>query len=259
MQVLCTIKLIKGINIMLKKLLLTFISLFLLVGCSSSKEETDPDSVSSIRLESMTSEYYKGEPIEILMEVDSDYQLTEDDFNIFGGSISIKNKHTAFVTYNSAGTFHLSCAVGDVKSNELTFQVRTNTSSIGTSSKPSSNKPSSNNSLDSTEPQKKDPNDFTDWENVRDASDDKVTSADDFYANQDSYMDQEILLEGVVPQGSDGTFITTSDNQEIPLSGLEMNYAGPVRLYGSYDGETFHVRSYVSFGGETLETDKKDE
>lgn len=238
---------------MFKKIVLSLMSIFLLAGCSFSSSN-DPSKVKSITLELISTEFYKGEPIEILMEVDSGYQLTEEDFNIFGGSIEIKNKNTAFLTYNSAGTFHVSCTVGDVQSNELTIQVRTNTSSIGTSTKPnnSTNKPDSSQG---GENKTKDPNDFTDWENVRDASSDKIMDANSI----DSYINEDILIEGEVPQGSDGTYIVTSDGQKLTLSGLEMMYAGPVRLYGSYDGNTFHVRSYVSFGGEDLNSEENQE
>ena len=242
----------------MKKILSGILILLLFTGCSSN--ESKSEDVTSIELELVSTEFYKGQPIEISMNLNNNYQLTEDDFSCFGATIEIDDKDTAYLTYNGAGTFHVSATVGDVTSNELTIQVHTNTASNGSSATKKESTSSNNTKEESQETQTTtNKDDYTNWENVRDASDDKVTNIDDFNNNPDAYSNQSFILEGTVPSDSDGTYLVTSDGTKVPLSGLTMGYVGTVRVYGSYDGSTFHVQSYCAFSSEKLDTENSEE
>ena len=54
-------------------------------------------------------------------------------------------------------------------------------------------------------------------------------------------------MEGYVPLDGDGTFMETGDGQKIALTGLEIEYTGKIRVYGTYDGNSFKVRSYCAY------------
>lgn len=232
-------------NKTLKKGLASGLVLFLICGCGAKEEEIKTSSLKSIELElDDDNKYYTKETIEVDIDTDPDYQLTEDDFSLFGGEIEVK-KDTAYLTFKSAGTFHLYAQVDDVKSNTLTITIKSSSSSSTTSKTEEVEDEKEDEKEEVVE--KKDKNDLTDWENLRDADSSKVISSQDVVNAKGTYTDQTFAMEGYIPLDGDGTYMETSDGQRISLTGLEIEYTGKIRVYGTFDGNSFKVRTYCAY------------
>ena len=216
----------------IKRILSCFLTLFLITGCGFKDDEEEKGiSLKSIELElEDDNKYYTNQTIEVEIDTEPDYQLTEDDFSLFGGEIKVKGD-TAYLTFKSAGKFHIYAQVEDVKSNTLSITIKSSTTS----------------KVEEKEEVKKDKNDLTDWENLRDAPGSKVKQASEIANASDSYINQTFAMEGYVPLDGDGTFMETGDGQKIALTGLEIEYTGKIRVYGTYDGNSFKVRSYCAY------------
>ena len=231
----------------IKRILSCFLTLFLITGCGfKDDEEEKGTSLKSIELElEDDNKYYTNQTIEVEIDTEPDYQLTEDDFSLFGGEIKVKGD-TAYLTFKSAGKFHIYAQVEDVKSNKLAITIKSSTTSK-VEEKEEEQEETKENKETEKEEVKKDKNDLTDWENLRDAPGSKVKQASEIANASDSYINQTFAMEGYVPLDGDGTFMETGDGQKIALTGLEIEYTGKIRVYGTYDGNSFKVRSYCAY------------
>ena len=238
-----------------KKLLACLIGLSLFAGCGGKDKDDKRKDLESIKLTLVEQdEYYTKEEIEVKIKTKPDYELTEDDFSLFGGRVVVDGD-TATLIFTSAGTFHVYAAVDDIESNMLTITVRSNPNSKYADDdddkddkKKNESKPDKKTQNNTSETTKKDKNDLSDWENLRDADSSQMGDAS---ANPGTYM----AIEGTV--SANGMYITANNGATYALSGIPVTYTGRMRMYGVYDGSTFKVSSYYSYTGQQVEDNEE--